>query len=235
MQPTEPPISSQEWLPVGAQDHESMEGGQQQLKTLEGGRWKWQRKYPGDGVTKSVFICNGHDNCKRELRVVKVDHIYMIQGRGKHSASPKGKKRVNSTLTVDQEKLLCFALDQGGRPAGIRVAMTKQKMKELEAAGADPFLNKEDMGGLIGALLSMMASIHPPKPSRYVSRMYSACILHVSRMFTACILITSEDTCIPHVSRMYPECIPHVSFISVWMHLRYMYLIMYLGCIPNGS
>jgi hypothetical protein len=69
------------------------------------------------------------DDCKRELRVVKVDHIYMIQGRGKHSAFPKGiKKRVNSILTVDQEKLLSFALNQGGKPAGIRVAMTKQKM-----------------------------------------------------------------------------------------------------------
>ena len=44
---------------------------------------------------------------------------------------------------------------------------------------------QEDMGGLIGALLSMMASIHSPKPPRYVSRMYSACIPH-----------TSADTCI---------------------------------------
>ena len=139
-----------------------MEGAQQQLKTLEGGRWKWQRKNPGDGVTISVFICNGHDDCKRELRVVKVNYIYMIQGRGKHSGPPKGKKRVNSILTVDQEKMLSFALDQGGKPAGIRVAMTKQKMQELEGAGADPFLHKEDMGGLLGVLLSMMASMHSP-------------------------------------------------------------------------
>ena len=95
-------------------------------------------------------------------------------------------------LTVKQEKLILrVALDMGGRPAGIRVAMTKEKMQELEGAGEDPFLHKEDMGGLIGALLSMMASIHSPKPPRYVSRMYPACI--------------------PHVSRMYPTCIPHVS------------------------
>ena len=33
-----------------------------------------------------------------------------------------------------------FALDMGGRPAGIRVAMTKEKMQELEGAGEDPFL-----------------------------------------------------------------------------------------------
>ena len=164
MQPSEPPISSQEWLPVGAQDHESMEGGQQQLKTLEGGRWKWQRKYPGDGVTKSVFICNGHDDCKRELRVVKVNQIYMIQGRGKHSAISNAKKRANSTLTVDQEKLLSFALDQGGKPTGIRVALTKQKMEELQSAGVDPLLLKDPMGGLTGVLHTMMASKHSPNP-----------------------------------------------------------------------
>jgi hypothetical protein len=78
-----------------------------------------------------------------------------------------------------------------------------------------------------------------PQPPRYVSCMYPACIPHVSRMCPACILITTEDTCIPHVSRMYPACIPHVSlhirYISLRMHLRYMYLTMYLtmylGCI----
>jgi hypothetical protein len=78
-----------------------------------------------------------------------------------------------------------------------------------------------------------------PQPPRYVSCMYLACIPHVSRMCPACILITTEDTCIPHVSRMYPACIPHVSlhirYISLRMHLRYMYLTMYLtmylGCI----
>ena len=118
--------------------------------------------HPGDGRTRSDFQCNGHEDCERELRVVKVNYIYMIQGRGKHSGPPKGKKRVNSILTVDQEKMLSFALDQGGKPAGIRVAMTKQKMQELEGAGADPFLHKEDMGGLIGVLLSMMASMHSP-------------------------------------------------------------------------
>ena len=201
--------------------------------------WKWQVKNPGNGCTISNFVCNGHEKCQRQLRVVKVNDVYMIQGRGKHGEIPNGKKRANSTLSVEQDKLLRFALNQGGKPAGIRVAMTKEKMQELEGAGADPFLFKEDMGGLIGALLSMMASIHSPKPPRYVSRMYPACIPHVSHMYPtcipACILITSEDTCIPHVSLMYPACLLHIRYISVWMHLRYMYPIMYLGCIPHVS
>ena len=96
--------------------------------------------------------------------------------------------------------------------------MTKEKLEELERAGEDPFLHKEDMGGLIGALLSMMASIHSPKPPRYVSHivphvshMYPACIPHVFRMHPKCILITSVRI---HVPRMYLACIPHVSFIS---------------------
>ena len=81
---------------------------------------------------------------------------------------PRGSRRgstlsFDSILTVDQEKLLSFALNQGGKPAGIRVAMTKQKMEELlQSSGVDPLLHKEQMGGLIGALHTMMASMHSP-------------------------------------------------------------------------
>ena len=158
-----------------------MKEGQALLKTLEGGMWKWHVTHPGNGRTRANFQCNGHEACERELRVVNVNEVYMIQGRGEHGEIPKGKKRANSILTMEQEKLLRFALDQGGRPAGVRVAMTKQKMKELEAAGADPFLHKEDMGGLIGVLLSMMASIHSPNPRDT----YPAYIPTVSRMYSA--------------------------------------------------
>ena len=218
MRPTPRPNSSKVWLPVNVRDLGSMKEGQTVLKTLEGGMWKWHVTHPGDGRTRSDFQCNGHEDCERELRVVKVNDVYVIQGRGSHGEIPKQKKRANSTLTNKQEKLMRFALDMGGRPAGIRVAMTKEKMQELEGAGEDPFLHKEDMGGLIGALLSMMASIHSPKPPRYVSRMYPACIPHVSSVYPACILITYEDTCIPHVSRMYPACIPHLRYVPLKIH-----------------
>jgi hypothetical protein len=53
-----------------------------------------------------------------------------------------------------KEKLLSFALNQGGKSAGIRVAMTKQKMEDLQSAGVDPLLLKEQAGGLIGVLYS---------------------------------------------------------------------------------
>jgi hypothetical protein len=54
-------------------------------------------------------------------------------------------------------------------------------------------------------------------------------------MYLACILITSEDTCIPHVSCMDPSCIPHLRYVPFKIHLRYMYLFMYLRCIPHVS
>jgi hypothetical protein len=75
------------------------------------------------------------------------------------------------------------------------------------------------------------------RPLGYVSCMYiyPLCIPHVFRMYPACILITSEDTCISHVCRMYPACLLHIRYISLWMHLRYMYLIMFFGCIPHVS
>jgi hypothetical protein len=55
---------------------------------------------------------------------------------------------------------------------------------------------------------------------------------------------TFEDTYLePYLPRprlderlgMYPACLLHIRYISVWMILRYMYLIMYLGCIPHVS
>ena len=70
--------------------------------------------------------------------------VYMIQGRGSHVGEiPKGEKRANSTLSVEQEKLLRFALNQGGKPAGIHVCKgdhDKVEDGELEGVGcgADP-------------------------------------------------------------------------------------------------
>ena len=73
------------------------------------------------------------------------------------------------------------------------------------------------------------------RPRAWIPQTPEIRVPHVSRMYSACILITSEDTCISHVSRMYPACLLHIRYISLWMHLRYMYLIMYLGCIPHVS
>ena len=91
-----------------------------------------------------------------------------------------------------------------------------------------------------------------PKPPRYVSRMYPACIPHVSRMsqfisdasLSGCIWDTCISSCILDVSRMYLDhpcrymylaCIPNVSCISdtylVMTHPRYMYRDFVSRCI----
>jgi hypothetical protein len=49
-----------------------MKEGQALLKTLEGGMWKWHVTNPGNSRMAN-FQCNGHEDCKRELRVVKVN------------------------------------------------------------------------------------------------------------------------------------------------------------------
>jgi hypothetical protein len=73
-----------------------------------------------------------------------------------------------------------------------------------------------------------------PKPPRYVSRMYPACIPHVSRMYLDYL---AEDTCISDVSRMYPVCLLHIRYISLWMvdafeiHVSHHVSWMYPACI----
>ena len=44
------------------------------------------------------------------------------------------------------------ALAAAALASAFGVAMTKQKMEELQGAGEDPLQHKEQMGGLIGAL-----------------------------------------------------------------------------------
>jgi len=207
MRPTPRPNSSKVWLPVGARDLESMKEGQALLKTLEGGMWKWHVTNPGNSRMAN-FQCNGHEDCKRELRVVKVNDVYMIQGRGSHGVIPKERKRANSTLTVG---------GAGGCWSRPISAQGRHGWPDRCAALHD------DMN-----TSPLTPEIRVPHVSLHVST-------HVSRMYPACILITSEDTCIPHVSCMEPSCIPHLRYVPLKIHLRYMYLFMYLGCIPHVS
>ena len=47
---------------------------------------------------------------------------------------------------------VAVALTATALASAFGVAMTKQKMEELQGAGEDPLQHKEQMGGLIGAL-----------------------------------------------------------------------------------
>ena len=97
-----------------------------------------------------------------------------------HSLEPCFKKRSNSTLTRDMEHRVRELMDQGGRSAGLRVALTNTAAGQLRKDGLDPMDYKADEGGLIGALSK-------PEYTRIRHACaYSMRILIVSRMYPAC-------------------------------------------------
>lgn len=148
-------LSIMTWLPVTEepQAYETMAEARAALRKLEGGKWKWA-KPPGDGRTQARFLCNGHVDCKRLLRVYWNEDTYIIQGTGQHAAQNNLKKRSNSTLTYDEETRVRESMDQGGRSAGLRVALTSTKSRELKEAGLCPEDHKDADGGLSGSLQS---------------------------------------------------------------------------------
>ena len=138
------------WVPVPlARVCATMREGREILKKLEGGKWKWAAT-SGDCISTSIFQCNGHVECGRLLKVQKVDDSFYIMGSGEHAAVPKEKKRKNSTLTWEEDEKLRFAVDLGGRPAAVQVAMTKKKIEELRKEGKNPEDHKRAEGGLQG-------------------------------------------------------------------------------------
>lgn len=140
------------WTPVGSDSYDSMTDGRAALKKLEGGLWKWSTT-PGNGFTSSRFMCNKHKKCKRELKCQLCQGKYIILGKGEHEEEINDKKRKNSTLTIQEESRVRESMDQGGRPAGLLVAMHNTKARELRAEGEDPLDHKDDNGGLLGEII----------------------------------------------------------------------------------
>jgi hypothetical protein len=112
-----------QWLPVNSVTYETMAEGRMVLKGMEGGKWKWAAS-PGDGRTSSNFQCNAHKECPRLLKVQICDNGYVIMGTGEHGTEVKGKRRKNSTLNFEMEAEVRKSMDQGGKSAGLRVALT---------------------------------------------------------------------------------------------------------------
>ena len=164
-----------QWLPVNSVTYETMAEGRMVLKGMEGGKWKWAAS-PGNGRTSSVYQCNAHNECPRLLKVQICDNGYVIMGTGEHGTEVKGKRRKNSTLNFEMEAEVRKSMDQGGKSAGLRVALTKEKVSELRSAGLDPNEHKMDGGGLKGAPPSLFgrADLGIHLYSRII--MYPACI-----------------------------------------------------------
>ena len=59
-------------------------------------------------------------------------------------------KRKNSSLTFTDEATLVASMELGGRPASVRVALTKVESKRLLEAGEDELQHKRPEGGLKG-------------------------------------------------------------------------------------
>jgi hypothetical protein len=179
-----------QWTPVGSSTYKTMAETRIALKGMEGAKWKWA-KPPGNGHGTSVFQCNAHKECARLLKAQLCDDGYVIMGAGEHGTEVNDKKRKNSTLSFEMEAEVRKSMDQGGRPAGLRVALTKEKVSELKSAGLDPNEHKMDGGGLKGALPSLSSPAD-------CGILRDTCSPHVS-------------TCILHVFCMHPKCIPNVS------------------------
>ena len=198
-------------------------------------------------MTQSRFCCNAHTGCKRLLRVYLNDGKYTIQGSGEHGLEPNLKKRKNSTLSFEEEARVRESMDQGGRSAGLRVAMTTSKARELKEAGLIPEDYKNEEGGLTGSRLPCWGpeyaqntfGIHPtalypnlrpciPDAFRmYPERSPRSCILDTFWMYPECIL---------HVSCMYPACIlnvPREYVFSVHSGCILHVSCMYPACILN--
>ena len=95
------------------------------------------RRWPDSGPV-ARFRCNAHVDCDRVLRVHLVDGVFIIEGKGEHAPDPNLKRRLNSTLTFDMETRVRESMDQGGRSAGLAVALTNSKVKELKMSGKNP-------------------------------------------------------------------------------------------------
>ena len=90
----------------GEEDYPSMREGIFALKALEGVQWKWNRENPGNGTSRSNFVCNSHIDCAagdgKHMRCVLLDGVFVIQHKGEHGEEASVKQRKNSVLTWRQ-------------------------------------------------------------------------------------------------------------------------------------
>ncbi len=73
--------------------------------------------------------------------------------------------------------------------------------------------------------------VDTPKPPRYVSRMYPACIPHISHVYLDYLLGYMYLACISHVSRLSPSYQIHLSLDAFDIHVSHHVSWMYPACI----
>jgi len=170
--------ASQQWI-ADSGPFPTLAEARELAKTLEGGRWKTNPSNPGDGKSRCGFVCNYHQECERQMRVIRICGEYFIEFKGKHVEKLSERKRKNSTLGWDAEAMVDTAIVLGNKPGQLRVAMTLEKSEELKSKKMDPLLHKNPDGGLIGKQMPCLLA----HTDAYV------CMVHVYRMYAACMII----------------------------------------------
>ena len=113
----------------------------------------WKRApSSGDGRTSYAYQCLAHAACDYWVRVIwdAEAGAFGFEESGEHSSKPNQYTRKNSVMTISQEMQLAASMVGGGRPAGMRTAMTLGKEKDLQKMGLDPNSQKRQEGGLKG-------------------------------------------------------------------------------------
>ena len=163
------------------------------ITKVEDGKWKFA-KSPGNGVTNRYFVCNAHKDCGRLLKVGKKDGMFCIFLDGEHTVEPSFGKRKNSTLSWADDDRLKRAVDQGAKPGGVHVSLSKAKALELEQDGLDPLEHKKDKGGLEGE------HTHQPNTQYTCAIRNTELYLTVSRCVSRCARCVFRDAARIHVS-----------------------------------
>jgi hypothetical protein len=147
----------------GEADYPPMREGILALKALEGGKWKWNTKKPGNGTSRAFFICNSHITCAagdgKQMRCMLLDGKFTIQHKGEHGEEASVKKRKNSVLSWCQAADVSLMMTTGAKAGAMHPAMTNVVAQQHEAAGEDPLAYKLPGGGIQGVCVRAHARV----------------------------------------------------------------------------
>ena len=114
-----------------------------------GGRWKADRKSPGNGKTTGQYQCNAHVDCGLRVKIMLKGDGFLLFQKGEHGEEEQEKSRKNAVIPYKQEEALRDAVLGSTTPGQHFATLTR---KELERSGKRglPDPPKRPEGGLQG-------------------------------------------------------------------------------------
>ena len=161
------------------------------IRAMEPGKWKWNN-ISGNCKTNAQLRCNAHVDCGFVMKAQQEMDGFRLYEKGQHGESPNLKRRKNSVFTFDEEEQARLALNMGGRPGKLHVALTLKELERLKEAGEDVEKAKEDEGGLAGVIAC-------PPSQEYVS---NTRIVNVLIKYLLCIVVCMSTIHELHMYRM---------------------------------